>query len=65
MEGSSRALIDKAGEVIKTKTGIREHPLLKTELAARAFVSWSIQRLGLEFEAIRGGPGRPGGGPYS
>ena len=38
----------------------RENPLLKHELAARAFVSRTLQRLGLDVEPVRA-PGRPGG----
>ena len=33
-----RAAIDRDGEVIRTKNGAREHPLLRSELGARAFV---------------------------
>lgn len=57
---SCRAQIDRDGEMLKTKTGLKEHPLLKAELACRAFIARSIQRLGLEFEAVRASPGRPG-----
>ena len=38
----------------------RENPLLKHELAARAFVSRTLQRLGLDIETVRA-PGCPGG----
>ena len=56
-----KAAIDNDGAMIKTKDGVREHPLLKGELANRAFVSRCIARLGLDVEALRSGPGRPGG----
>jgi hypothetical protein len=56
---SCREQLDATGEIIKAKTGLREHPLLKHELAAIAFVSRSIARLGLDVEAVRAGPGRP------
>jgi hypothetical protein len=55
---SCREQIDQVGEVIKTKTGIREHPLLKSELACRAFIARSIARLGLDVEATKA-IGRP------
>jgi hypothetical protein len=55
---SCREQIDAVGEVISTKTGIREHPLIKAELANRAFVARSIQRLGLDVEAVKA-IGRP------
>ena len=56
---SCRVAIDRDGELTKTKTGMRDHPITQAELACRAFIARSIQRLGLEFEAVRAGPGRP------
>jgi phage terminase small subunit len=53
--------IDKDGEMIGTKTGVRDHPLLKHELAARSFVCRTLARLGLDLEPVRSGPGRPAG----
>lgn len=50
---SCAAQIAKDGEVIRTKTGLREHPLLKIELANRAFIARTLQRLGLDVEAIK------------
>jgi len=58
---SLRELIDQDGEVIRTKTGIRDHPALKHELACRAFVCRSLARLGLDLEPVRFGAGRPPG----
>ena len=55
---SCRALIDANGEVIRSKPGMRDHPLLKHELAARAFVVRTLARLGLDVEPI-GRVGRP------
>jgi hypothetical protein len=57
-----RVQIDGDGELIKTKTGFREHPLLKHEIAARSFVVRTLARLGLDLEPVRFGPGRPPGG---
>jgi hypothetical protein len=54
------ALLDAAGAVIRTKTGLREHPALKAELACRAFICRNLQRLGLNLEAIKP-EGRPSG----
>jgi hypothetical protein len=52
--------IDIEGPTITTKSGMREHPLLKMELQNRAFVCRSLQRLGLNIETIK--PiGRPSG----
>jgi hypothetical protein len=58
---SCRAQIDRDGELLVVKGGaFREHPLLRTELACRAFISRTIMRLGLNVEPIKPGPGRPG-----
>lgn len=43
-----RERIDRDGEMIEAKAGPRENPLLKHELANRAFVTRTLQRLGLE-----------------
>jgi hypothetical protein len=55
-----RDAIDRDGELIRGKAGAKEHPLLKHELAARAFVCRTLQRLGLDVEAIKP-QGRPPG----
>jgi hypothetical protein len=57
---SLREQIDADGEILRSKTGLREHPGLKHELAARSFVVRTLHRLGLDLEAIK--PiGRPPG----
>jgi hypothetical protein len=54
-----KAQIDKDGEVIRGRSGIRAHPALKEELACRGFIVRTLHRLGLDVEAVR--PlGRPG-----
>jgi hypothetical protein len=58
---SLRGLIDADGEMVRTKTGVRDNPLIKHELAARAFVVRTLARLGLDLEPVRSGPGRPPG----
>src|SRR3954469_24159732 len=45
---SLREQIDRDGELITSRTGLREHPGLKSELANRAFVCRTIARLGLD-----------------
>ena len=47
------AQIDKDGPTILLKGVLREHPLLKGELANRAFVVRGLQRLGLNVEVVR------------
>jgi hypothetical protein len=52
--------IARDGHVIHTRTGIpRTHPAIKDELAARAFVVRTLERLGINIESIKT-PGRPG-----
>jgi hypothetical protein len=54
------ARITADGEVIDTPNGPKPHPCLRDELAARSFVVRTLERLGLNVEAIK--PiGRPPG----
>ena len=55
---SLRTQIDQDGEVISTRVGKKDNPLLKHEIAARSFVVRTLSRLGLNVEPVRG-PGRP------
>jgi hypothetical protein len=52
------AIIARDGPVIRTKHGPKDHPLLKHELAARAFIVRSLHRLGLDVEPVKA-IGRP------
>jgi P27 family predicted phage terminase small subunit len=52
--------IDKEGGTFDTDRGPKEHPLLKIELANRAFVVRTLQKLGLNYEPVRPTGGRPG-----
>jgi hypothetical protein len=54
------AAIKRDGPIIRHKGLIKDHPAIKHELAARSFVVRTLQRLGLDVEAVRG-VGRPGG----
>jgi hypothetical protein len=55
-----RIQIDEDGEIIRGRTGPREHPGLRAELAARAFICRTLQRLGVVLvEPTRPAPGRP------
>jgi hypothetical protein len=57
--------IGRDGVTIRTKSGVREHPLLKHRLAAQSFVVRSLHRLGLDVVPARNELGRPsGGGAY-
>jgi hypothetical protein len=48
------------GATIKGRGGmVRVHPAIKDQLACRAFTARCIERLGLNLEAVRAGPGRP------
>jgi len=55
---SLAAVIEQDGPVIRSNTGVRAHPCLRDELAARSFVVRTLQRLGLTEEAIKS-VGRP------
>jgi hypothetical protein len=55
-----RAIIDEDGEVLRTRTGPRSHPLLRDELNNRAFAVRALGKLGLDLEPVRG-IGRPPG----
>jgi len=48
------AIIAADGRLIRTKNGVlKEHPLLKAQLAARSFIVRSLHRLGLDIEVTR------------
>jgi hypothetical protein len=53
-----REIIDEQGELITSRGAIKSHPLLREELANRAFVTKAIGRLGLDLEPIKS-VGRP------
>lgn len=55
------ASVDADGVVVLTKSGPREHPALKLELATRAFICRTIQRLGINLEVVKPA-GRPSHG---
>jgi hypothetical protein len=50
------------GATIYSRTGVpKAHPAVKDELACRAFVVRTLEKLGINYEAIKS-PGRPPGG---
>ena len=53
-------IIARDGFTIGAARGPKEHPLLKHELQARAFVVRVLQRLGLNYEPVRPTGCRPG-----
>ncbi len=58
-------IVRDGGPAVRTKSGIKEHPLVRHELAARSFVVRSLHRLGFDVVAPRTEFGRPsGGGDY-
>jgi hypothetical protein len=59
-----REQIDRDGEMIKAKTGLRSNPLLRDELQNRAFLVRALARLGMDLEPVRA-PGRPPGPAYT
>jgi hypothetical protein len=52
--------VGRDGAILYGKHGPKAHPALKEELAARAFICRTLQRLGINVEAIKP-PGRPAG----
>jgi hypothetical protein len=57
---SLAAAIERDGAVVYGRGGVpRSHPAAKDELACRAFVVRTLERLGLNVEAVKPGPGRP------
>ena len=53
------ACVARDGETIRTKTGLRIHPAVREELAARSFIVRTLERLGITTETTKA-PGRPG-----
>jgi hypothetical protein len=54
--------IARDGPMIRTKTGVlRDHPLLKIELATRSYITRALHRLNLDVEPTRDTVGRPPG----
>jgi hypothetical protein len=49
------------GVMIRTKTAVRDHPLIKHEIAARALCVRTLARLGCDLEPINKEIGRPRG----
>jgi hypothetical protein len=47
------------GEIVRTRAGPRSHPGLKDEVALRAFIVRTIEKLGLNLEVLRPAAGRP------
>ena len=55
------ATIKRDGLVLRTKSGPKDHPLLRHEQAARSFIIRSLSRLGLDVEPLKavGRPSQP------
>jgi hypothetical protein len=55
--------IDADGEIVEGRNGPRAHPALREELAGRQFICRTLERLGLNLEAVRP-VGRPSGAAW-
>jgi hypothetical protein len=55
--------IDADGLMLETRTGPKSHPLLKDEVSNRAFICRTLERLGLNLEAVKP-MGRPSGAAW-
>jgi len=53
--------INTDGALLRTRSGFKANPLLRDETALRAFIVRTIERLGLNVEAVKP-PGRPPSG---
>jgi len=53
-----RIEIDRDGEIVRWRGGMREHPGLRAELAARSFIVRTLQRLGINLEVVRPASGQ-------
>jgi Phage terminase, small subunit len=54
--------IDAEGLTIATKSGPKDHPLLRHELGYSASIKSALKQLGLDVEPVRPSAGRPGYG---
>ena len=52
------AAIAKDGATIRTKTGVKSNPAIRDELQGRAFIVRTLEKLGLNLEALKP-PGKP------
>ena len=59
--GELRAAREREGVVLRGRSGLRSHPCLREELAARAFICRTLTRLGITTEPLKS-IGRPSGG---
>jgi hypothetical protein len=55
------AIIAEQGAVISSKSGLRDHPLIRHEIASRGLCCRIIARLGLDLEPLQHRVGRPAG----
>jgi len=55
--------IDADGLMLEARTGPKSHPLLKDEVSNRAFICRTLERLGLNLEAVKP-MGRPSGAAW-
>jgi len=46
-------VIDRDGEMIATERGAKTHPALREELSLRRFICRTLERLGLNLEAVK------------
>jgi hypothetical protein len=51
--------IARDGAVVYSRAGPKGHPAVKDQIAARAFVVRTLEKLGVTSENIKPGPGRP------
>jgi hypothetical protein len=55
------ATIERDGAMLRTKSGVKDHPLIRHVLSGRSFIVRSLHKLGLDIIAPRAEAGRPTG----
>jgi ribosomal protein L13E len=53
--------IERDGPILRTKAGVKEHPLIRHVQTGRSFIVRSLHKLGLDIIEPRSGAGRPNG----
>jgi hypothetical protein len=53
--------VDRDGAILRTKAGVKEHPLIRHVQTGRSFIVRSLHKLGLDIIEPRAGAGRPNG----
>ena len=53
--------VERDGPLMRVRGVLKPHPAVRDMNASRSFVVRTLMKLGFNYEAVRDGPGRPGG----